>query len=509
MPRQTVTDSQPSFAGGLNTVSDDSALLPSQVRRCENGRLTDIGAVMKRRGTQRTSAAVLAAASVLDGFGWRKASGAVETMAVCNGALYTTTYGSFPLTWTAQVGALSTTGVPVFAHFHDGSVECVYLADGGALNKWDGTTLSVNLASTPNVSTVAVHNARLWGAGNASAPQALYYSALNDGDGLGVAASGGGAITVRTFGNQAITQLASVGSSLLVFHRTGISRLTGYGQDEIAASPAGISADVGTIAPQSVQVWQNACFFVSDRGLYVATENAVQPVATPEKPDPLTSILRALTGTEIAQIHAQIARQTNELWIWVPGQGIYVYHLLLQSWAGPWTGGLLDPNATTCLFETVNAAGLPIVLRGDDAGWVSEVDRPSVFKDDVAADDTGGTTIVLTVQCHRMYFGDPAQATAPRWAYVLAARAGSANTALSWNTATTNGTFQFRPSTDSTWGGSTTTWGGGTWGGIGSRSERVPLSGTGYFVDLTITDSGEAVPVFSRVGAEAFALGRR
>jgi hypothetical protein len=35
------------------------------------------------------------------------------------------------------------------------------------------------------------------------------------------------------------------------------------------------------------------------------------------------------------------------------------------------------------------------------------------------------------------------------------------------------------------------------------------MGGTGYYIDVTIIDSGTALPVFSRFKLETFALGRR
>ena len=62
-----LADQQPLMTGGLNTVSDDIALLPTQLRKAANARLTDFGAVTKRGGTKRVSGA-LGSASVLNGY---------------------------------------------------------------------------------------------------------------------------------------------------------------------------------------------------------------------------------------------------------------------------------------------------------------------------------------------------------------------------------------------------------------------------------------------------------
>lgn len=510
MARPVLQDAQPRFDGGLNTVSDDAAVAPTQMRRAVNARLTDFGAVTKRGGTQRVStAAIDAGEDVQGGFNWRKDGGTSEILAVLDGTLYTTTYGTFPMTWTAEVGALAAGVVVDFAKFRDNAgADVVYLADGGLLNKWNGSALTVNIAGTVASKSITVHNERLWSCGSTTAPQTVFYSDLNNGDTLGNSGAGGGEIIVRTFGDQVVVGLASVNTSLLIFHRRGISRITGFGQDDILVAPAGVTADVGTIAAGSIVEADNVAFFVSERGLYRCNEAEVAPVGTPEKPDPLLPIIRQMTATELDDIRAVLNRATRELWVYLPNQGVYVYHTLLNSWSGPWDTGYLSP-ATTAVFEVLDANGLPVILRGDVDGWVSLCDAPNVFLDNVAADATGGTRYAMAVQMHRMYCGDDAEAKALRWGYLTAALNGSDQCAVSWSTGLVTGTVQLPADTSQSWGGVGTTWGTGTWGGVGSRNYRIPMGGTGYYIDMTITDSGNALPVFSRFQLQTFALGRR
>jgi len=504
-----LADQQPKFDGGLNDVSDDPSLAPNQMRRSVNARLTDYGAATKRGGTQRTSTAALAAAPVLNGFTFRKDDGTQQILAVCNGVLRTTTYGAFPWTWATQAGALSTTIVPSFVQFRDaGGNDVVYIADGGALNKWSGTTLTTNIVGTVACDVLAVHNERLWAAGNTSFPDSIFYSDLNNGDSLGNGGSGGGQIIVRTFGDEAVVGLASINTSLLIFHRKGISRLTGYGQDDLNVAPAAVTADVGTIAPDSIVASNNVAFFISERGLYRCNEAEVAPVGTPDKPDPLLPIIRQLTETDFANIRAVINRATKELWITIPTYGCYQYHTVLNAFSGPWDGAYTNPD-TTCLFETLDSDGLPVILKGDTSGWVSLCDPPGIYRDNVAANGTGGSRYAMTVQCHRLYCGDDALTKALRWGYLTAQLKGSDQCRVEWNTGDNFGSYSLPPSTDETWGGTGTVWGTGTWGGAGSRSYRIPLGGWGYYVDISIIDSGEAIPVFSRFQLEAFSLSRR
>ena len=504
-----LADMQPRFDGGLNNVSDDAALNVNQMRRALNARLTDYGAATKRGGTQRTSSSALSAHAVANGYTWRRDSGSVDILAVANGVLYTSTFGTFPWTWTARTGALSTTVPPTFAKFIDGTgADVIYIGDGGLLNKWDGTTLTVNIAGTIGATMLAVHNQRLYSCGCSAAPDSIFYSALNNGDTLGNGALDGGQIVVRTFGDENVVGLASINTSLLIFHRRGISRLTGFGQDDITVAPQAVSADVGLIAAKSIVANDNVAYFVSERGLYRCNEAEVAAVGTAQTPDPLLPIIRSLTSAQFDLIRAVFNRGTKELWITMPGFGCYVYHTVLQAWAGPWDTGFVDPD-TTALFETLNASGLPVVLKGDASGWVSLCDAPGVFLDNVAAAGTGGERYAMTVQAHRFYFGDEALAKSLRWAYLTAQLRGSDQTRVEWSTGDSFGSFSLPPSTDETWGGTGTQWGIGTWGGAGSKNYRIPLGGTGYYVDFNIIDSGNGLPVFSRLQSEAFSLGRR
>jgi len=474
-----VLDIQPRFDGGLNSVSDEAALQENQVRTAVNARLTDYGAISKRGGLRRTAAA-LAAQPITGGYTWTKDDGTVSVLAVCNGKLFTSAFNPTTWTWTEQTGTLASGTTSYFA----------------------------NLAGTPDAAAIAVYNERLWSCGDPDFPDSIFYSDLNNGDTLGVGASDGGQIVIRTFGNEAIVGLASINTSLLIFHKRGISRLTGYGQDDLTVAPQAVTADIGTIAKNSIVASQNVAYFISERGLYRCNEAEVAAIGTPQQPDPILPIIRQLSSTDFDKINCLINRATKELWITIPNFGCYQYHTVLNAWSGPWDTGYTSPD-TTYLFEGLNSSGLPIALRGDASGYVSVCDAPGVFSDNVASDGTGGTRYAMSVQLHRLYCGDDALAKSLRWGYLTAQLNGSDQTRVQWSTGESFGSYSLPPTYSSTWGGVGTTWGTGTWGGAGSVNYRVPMGGTGYYIDITIIDSGTSQPVFSRFQLEAFALGRR
>lgn len=511
--RQSIGDEQPSFVDGLNSVANDVALLPTQMRRAENVRLVDVGAATKRGGTQRTAAA-LAAFTVRNGYSWRQSSSTTYTLAMCNGSLFKATYGTFPMTWTSLGGTFTSSVVPSFAGFRDTSANVVYIATGGQLRKWDGTTLT-SMANPVQATGVCVYHDRLWGWGVSGSLDSIFYSNLSGasstigGDSLGVGASSGGQIIVRTFGQQDVVACAPVNTSLLIFHRVGISRLTGYGQSDILTAPDAVTADLGLVGPRALAVYNNIAYFVSGRGLMTANESTVAPVATPEKPDPILPQLLTLSAANLALVVCHFNKATREVWVQLPGIGIYLYHTILGSWSGPFVDGYLTPD-TTCLFEALDASNQPVTLRGDASGFVSLCDPAGVYLDNVVADGTGGTAYNMVVQCHRMYCGDSSRANAYEWAEILASLQGSASVAVAWSNLTDAGSLQIGgPSGSTAWGGSGTTWGAGTWGAGGQAPFSVPLSGTGPFVDITITDSGQAAAQYASVKVSGKAYGRR
>lgn len=492
MGQQRVRDAQSNFAGGVNAIASIVSIGKNQVQLANNARMTEYGALVKRGGTRRLTSSVLHASGVQSGFCWRKDDGTAEIMAVANGTLYTIPVTAIPMTATAQAGTLASSGAPTFAQFRAGTPDdVVYIADGGALNKWDGTTLTTNIPSTPSTTFVCVHNERLWATGDSTAPQGVYYSALNDGDTLGDAGSGGGIINVRTFGDEVVVGLASINTSLLVFHRRGISRITGYGAADTEADPAGVTADVGTIAPESIVAFDNIAYFVSDRGLYRANEAAVAPVGTPEVPDPLITRLRSMTSTQIANIRSEFNRATRELWIYLPGYGVLVYHTVLQAWCGPFTGTYASGTVNT-LFWGLDSNGLPQLYFGKSDGYVQVAD--SATTDDITAGGTAGSAVSMQVNLRRFYVDDPALIKSWRWLYLTGQF--TTDTTVSWQS-----NNDFPPS-------------GGPVNlelSTSSSTQRVPIDGYGQFLQVTIADAGTTsiAVTIQAVAADGFMLGWR
>ena len=514
MGTQGVADNQAGFTGGLNSVSDPEFLRPDQARQMTNFRLSNFGAALKRLGTQLTTGTPIATQDSVNSVGaglyWPLKNkiyligGNNSTTAL---TLYSTTYPA-PLiaTWT-NVGALPQYRPVIFT---DGTNEVTYWAgDNSTLPyKFDGTTISALGSTAAKVAGLTVYNSRIWGWNGFTntTPNSLYYSNLSTaigsigGDSLGIGASGGGQIVVTTFGQSAIVFCAPVGSSLLILHQRGISRLTGFGQSDITVVPQALTADVGMgrATASGACVYNNVIYFVSDRGMYQANEGAVAPLSTPDMPDPTSALLAAGT-TDPSQFTVVYNRQFSEVWVQINGIGIYTYNTILNAWAGPFTGTYA--TGFRALFEVVQGAGnLPFgTTYGNSKLWlaqyggnpgpglfVSECDRASCYKDDMAAGTpSGGNVISAILQAHRMYgqvaFGQPPAKRMSKtwqWANVMATlTAGAAAPTVVQS---------------STLGTPSTT----TMGNLVSAATVYYQTAGCYgpYVDVTITDAGSTGP---------------
>lgn len=498
--RPKANEQQISFAGGLNTTADDTQVAADEMRQTNNSRLTEFGGVTKRGGSQNLHASPIGAGNpVRGGLAWLRASGQ-QLMAISNGTLYTASYG-IPTTWTSRGGTFTASVYPSFAPFRNGSGEAAYIADGGVLNSWDGTTLTMRIAGAATISRIAVYNQRLFGV--TGVDENLFYSPLNDGDGLGNGGAGGGQAVVRTFGDQAIVSLVTMKSSLLMFHVSGISRFTGISMDDIAiqAGATGITSDVGTIAPMSVVSTENAAYCLTDRGFYEVTEYGVTPIS-----QKIDATVRAFDFSNANRLLCAHNRFRREIWWYMPDMGIYCYNYFLKSWSGPFDGGFISP-VTHSLFEAVDSDSTPIVLAGTSEGLVKQADVPGIYRDNVLSDGTSGTRFSMVVRPHRFYLGDLIDSKALRYLYAVTDLAGSQNTAVSWTIGGTTRSSQLPASTSQYWGAGM--WGSGLWGSSTDTEYRVQGDGVGRYLDLTFTDSGEANVVLSALRAEAFNYGPR
>ena len=498
-----VTDAQPGFAGGLNLTADQSKLAENELRLATNIRLGEDGGATKRRGTRRVNDAALAGgAPIRGGLSWRKPS-SVEEVVVAGGHLHTGAF-AFGMSWTPIAGTLSLTQPAHLVHFRDGTNEVVYLADGGPLNKYDGSTLAENIADTGTPARLAVYNRRLLSCSGLD--QAIDYSALENGDTLAIGASGGGRAIVRTFGDQRVRNVVTVGGSLFIIHDTGISRFTGWTQDDISiqSGAQGVTGRIGSVSPRSAIVTEadrasetrfSGVYFAAQNGIYRVGEAGDAVLVSHRVRD----LWRRLTLTQLEGVIGQWCDEFKECWWTIPNVGVLVYNTVLDAWSGPWTGVYLQP--TTAMWETLDANGRTIILTGSHLGHLHQADVFEARRDDLSQAGTDGVAFRSELGLRRLFAGFAGSDKSWRWGYLLANPRGSSGMRVEWRTPTDTDEYPIESV-----GGK---WGAFRWGKGSARPFRIPMSGRGAYVDVTVLDDGFGESVVSSFTVEGFDYGRR
>lgn len=494
-----VMDEQPSFAGGLNTTSEPTALGPAQARQLSNTHLTTYGAATKRGGTRKIlTAAVGTNATGNIGIYWAAATSQVCVVAGGTQLLYTATRPtSFSGAWTITADTGSTFKATSLAIFTDGTNEVLYGASqANGLYKWDGTTAThVTSGSPVSVNGICVYNERLWGWNAASYTNSVFYSDLDNGDTLGVGASGGGQIVVTHYAGAPIQYCAVVGASLLIFHTRGISRLTGFGQSDLSVSPQAATEDIAICGVHACAVYHNAAWVATPQGLYQVTEGTAIPVGTPDMPDPTIAAIAASSSPTSVMVYASV--RTQEVWVWIPGTGVYAYHILLGAWSGPFDGAVFGAASPSVPFE-IRDSGVArrTVLPPDTNGVMWELDSPDYYADSLSTSAASGSAYMQVLQCRRLSGQD-----VPGTANKVWTRADVFATLTSGATAPTLATA-------SVFGGTSTVTMRSPTGNV-EQDYYNAAGGCGPYVDVTITDSATSSATYAKVTVLGHLVGPR
>lgn len=523
MPRgqgpATVRDMQAGFAGGLNSSGDPNFLRPDQARQMVNFRLTPVGAATKRGGTQIVNTgSTIATPAAYYGTYWLAKKMSIVLDAGVAAFNYSTTT-SLPITYNKIIPVAPITDAVPF--IGPDSAEWLYLPIPGtpALYRWDGAagSLTNSTGTLPAaIDSLVVYNDRLWGwIGSAISTRTnqLYYSPLGStvgtagGDGIGDATKGGGVIAIRTFGAAAIKSCIPVGASLLIFHDKGVSRLTGFGQDDTSVQPQGVSDSVSVLSRRAVCVYKDTAYFLTSNGLYRATESDFAPVATPETPDPTVPFLNSPSSNVNATCVFNDA--TQEVYVCFTGTNAtvtvttaYVYNTLLNAWCGPYDGAYagVGYNAWGTVMwksydvtKTANGNFLSQVwFQSGSSGYVYRAEAP-YYKDGVASDGTGGSAYTSVLQLHRMYGEDRQYSKAWRWITVNADLTAGATAPTCVASSQNGGNYTMTFSTP-----------------IDAQSVYyLQPGGVGPYIDATITDVATAAAAYQTVGVEGAFLGQR
>jgi hypothetical protein len=348
----------------------------------------------------------------------------VATVSVLNGGV------NYPATWTTGTAKMSTSQPAIFAPFRAataGAPLVLYIASGGHYFSWDGSGNPTSLvqldpvAGVPEMlpTNIISYHTRMFAMSASPTtpgllPKTIFWSKIGDATSFatGDKTLGGKAVTDFLTGQQ-LTALEVIGSSLLMSTIDSVMRFTGHASDDIVISQdtEGISAEVGSVGPQTLKRYENVAAMLTDRGAYVVTETYSQPSGEQLNPD-----WQALDTLNLNKSSIEYNRNRKELLFAVPRQGdggvpksVFSQAVRLQAWQGPW----VYPFAINCQGKYFDSTNLPNVIAGGTDGFIRLMDVGAL--DDVNADGTGGSNITMTVEIPVLHFGVPGLKKALKW----------------------------------------------------------------------------------------------
>lgn len=387
---------------GLNTAFSPDALDEHELRYAQNLQLYEYAGLITRGGTKRLHNTVLeaGAAPVLGLRQWDAPAGK-QLVAICNGHFFHKLEGAAEFTKVAST--LSTTERPGFATFRIGPSIFLYFADG-TLRRWDGATLTTSFLGAPPCTMLLPYKGRMLAAGDPNFPKRVYGSAVTNPTKWSPA-DGGLIMDAEQYDEEPVTGLAKAGSSVLIFKPDAIQRFTGLSVEDmdLDRDSEGVSREVGCIARHTIVEIEGVVYFLSDRGVYKASEAGVEPVSAQ-----LEDVWKRLNKSAWRKSYAVHNAHDFEYRLWVPvdanTQNLtgYFHNYRTGGWTGPHTGTAFGASALAEYEHSGDVEGM--VIGGYD-GWVRELDVGLL--DDVTRAGSGGTGIPWDVEYSVLFFGTP------------------------------------------------------------------------------------------------------
>lgn len=470
MPSKLQREEQTNFRGGLNNVAGTRGVGRNQLRAASNIYI-EPDALYRRPGCQRLTTASTAFISITGWVGDPNPStpdvevvgitsaGAVHVANISGGAI------TPPLTFSNVGSITSFLGFTAnFARMYDAAGRpALYIGTPTAstprrLTKWvsqTATLTSIVLPAAPVAADrVFTHNQRLFGIGslNNAGADYLHYSGLNNGDTLGDTANGGGSVRVDTSGGY-IAGCLSIGASLFILHRNGITRFTGWSSDDIQLETQTVTSNSGIgFAKDAMYIsLGNVGYALADNGyVYEIVEDGGLRITNPDY----------LLPNGVSDLWAGVAtdRAARKLiWFEYGSLDIHIYNLETNAWSNGTLaiGSQTLSGASNVLTYTDEP---PIVFAGSTTCYLY---APSTAHlDDVLADGTSGTEVSATIK-PRIYYGrTPTSQKSVRWMYLYTTDQNSAIVptiavnGVSYQTDRSNfGTRRFSPATANSIGG--------------------------------------------------------
>lgn len=384
--------------GGLTGSKNQNRIRPDQLITASNIAY-DTGNITKEGGATKYNATAIAGTPrVVGGFDWWPTNG-VQRMIIVgdNGNIYRDD-GAGTFSTTLKTGL---TTLNMFPFFLEGGAEAsgsnrkLFLFTG--TNKvqvlsGDGATMS-NLATPPadwaasHPLCGAIHENRLWGAGNMNDPHRVYYSTpANHEDFTG---TGSGSISVYPGEGERIVALMSFKGLLVAFKSPrGIYLIDTSDPSTGNWRSSRMTSAIGTVSPLSIVGIDDDLIFLDASGnfqlLSAVTEFGDMGNRNLSAESDMNTFMRSnINFAQIAKVQAVYYSHKREVHFGLPGvSSLYLNRRLVIDFNGQgprFRFSDRDMNHAIWLRKDLN--GILRVMIGEDGGFVYEIDRAVKTKD--------------------------------------------------------------------------------------------------------------------------------
>jgi hypothetical protein len=177
-----------------------------------------------------------------------------------------------------------------------------------------------------------------------------------------------------------ITGSTVLNDQLIIFKRNATFKFSpGAGRIIDTAQLVQVDEQIGCVAPRSIAVAGNVCFFLGELGVFAFDGNKFQYISNDIEPD-----FKDVNKKFITKSTGMYYREKNQYWISVPGQGseylnkTYIYDITKGIWYPPYNG-----YDVTVLSTQRDLRDVQRVIAGDRHGFLHYHDTG--FADNVTA----------------------------------------------------------------------------------------------------------------------------
>ena len=263
------------FSGGINQSLADGSLADNQSRDAQNVDIAD-GTLKTICGFSKYVSAALPAGvtRLMKFYKNNTTTGTVTSYllaATATGVYYWT--GS---AWSA-LGTSFTSGDWDYINYQIDKTDYMFFGNGEAMQKWDGTTMTVWGGNPPLARSITLSDERVWITGCKAYPNSVFYSDDPLSNGAGDTTKNGpenwtggedesGEIDVPTWDGSVCIGISTIFSDVVIFKTNSIHRVVGTYPSVYQIKQ--IYSTVGAIAEKTIVQTSDRAFFLSKDGLY-------------------------------------------------------------------------------------------------------------------------------------------------------------------------------------------------------------------------------------------------